>query len=225
MDDGTVVLACRTLEDELALAMEHVGLTFPVLWVESGLHDTPKRLTVRIQELLGEVPVGVSRVLLAFGTCGNSLLSVRAGDFEMVLPRVDDCISLLFGSMGARMEVSRADAAVFLTEGWMRGERNVWSEYERMVGRYGEEQAGELAQMMYGHYRTVGLLDTGAYDMAHLWEEAEPIERVLGLTRRAYPGTLSYLEELLCGPWPEERFVVKGPHEAFDAADLRLPSV
>ena len=222
MDNATMIVACKTVEDELALAMERTGVEYPALWVESGLHNAPKKLRERIQELLDGVPADVTRVLLAFGTCGNSLEGVRAGSFEMVLPRVDDCISLLLGSVAVRRELMRADPAIFLTDGWMRGERTVWVEYTYLVEKYGEEQAADLIEMMYGHYDTLGLIDDGAYDVERLWEEAEPIERALGLTRKVYPGNVTYLEELLRGPWPADRFVVKSPHEAFDAADMRV---
>ena len=41
----TCIVACKTLEDELALAAKRTGIELPVVWIESGLHNTPKLLT------------------------------------------------------------------------------------------------------------------------------------------------------------------------------------
>ncbi len=225
----TVVLACRTLEKELLLAMERTGVDFETKWVESGLHDTPKRLHARLEELVAEIDSDAGpgegragRILLAFGFCGNSLVELKSKRHDLVLPRVDDCISLLLGSLSNRVEISRRDAAIFLTEGWMRGERNIWVEYTHMIDRYGQEQADDLIEMMYGHYRTLGLIDDGAYDIEALLDETAVVEQTLGLSRKVYKGTLSYLEDLLTGPWDSDRFVVKPPGEELTQNDFLM---
>ena len=162
-------------------------------------------------------------MLLLFGTCGNSLVGIKAGDFELVLPRVDDCISLLIGSPKKRVDISAEKAAYFLTEGWMRGERNIWVEYQHSLDVYGEEMAQEICDMLYGHYRTLGLLDTGAYPIEPLVAGTVMIADTIGLEQEVIPAGVGYIEDLLRGPWSPDRFVVKGPHEAFSSKDLVIP--
>ena len=111
-------------------------------------------------------------------------------------------------------------AAYFLTEGWMRGERNLWVEHLKMVEKYGQEQAMVIAEMLYGHYRTLALVDCGTSSMEVLLEESLEMAKTMSLQQKVIPGTLSYLEELLTGPWDPDRFVVKAPGEALSMYDF-----
>jgi len=217
---NTVVVACRTLEDELRFAMKKTGIDYPVEWIESGLHNTPEILAERLQGALDSIVA--QRVLAVFGFCGNSMRGIKAGGFELIIPRVDDCISLLLGSVKARTEISGKHAAYFLTEGWIRGKRSLWAEYQYALEKYGEEQALSLADMMLHNYRTLGLLDSGVQPIEPLIEKTKIVADTLGLTQMVIPATVSYLEELLTGPWVENRFLVKAPGETVTAGDLYL---
>ena len=215
---NTVLVACKTLEDELALAMEKTGVEYPIVWIESGLHNTPKKLNARLSETLQAVDA--DRVILVMGFCGNALEGICADNFELIVPRVDDCITLLLGSAEARAMAAKEYAAYFLTEGWLRGERSVWAEYLYAVEKYGEEEAQSIAQTMLGHYRTLGLLDSGATSIEKFVDETRVIAETLNLEQKIVPATISYIEELLTGPWPYVRFIVKAPGEAITVSEL-----
>ena len=211
----TAVIACRTLSDELQYAMERTGSDFPVFWLEQGLHNVPRQLLEALQAALDET--GAQRVLLAMGFCGNSLSGLRVPDAELIVPRVDDCISLLLGSVSRRLEVSREHAAYFFTEGWLRGERNIWVEHQHMLETYGEELTAELEKEMFGHYRTLGLLDCGIKPIEPLVEGTKMIADGLHLEQRVIPASAEYLETLLTGPWPAHRFLtIRGPRTVTD---------
>jgi len=214
----TVLVACKTLEDELSAAKQATGTNYETVWIESGLHDVPNKLTARLIEVLG--CISADRVLLAMGFCGNSVQGIRAGSYELIIPRVDDCISLLLGSIEARAKVSDEYAAYFLTEGWMRGERNLWVEYQYTFDKYGEEKALHIAEMMFGHYRTLGLLDTGIAPIEPLVESTRIIAETLKLEQKIIPASVGYLELLLTGPWPADKFLVKSPGEEITLKDL-----
>ena len=44
----TVLIGCRTLERELREASRRTGVCCPCVWIESGLHNVPARLTDRL---------------------------------------------------------------------------------------------------------------------------------------------------------------------------------
>lgn len=215
----TVILSCRTLEDELNAALIKSGMDYPVVWLESGLHNVPKKLTRRIQEELDKIEA--DRVLLAMGFCGNAMAGIH-GNFEMILPRADDCISLLLGSVERRMDVGRELSAYFFTEGWMRGERNIIVEYEHTLEKYGEELTESIMEMMYSHYRTLAILNCGVGDVPSLFERTEEISQKLSLEQKELAGTLDWLVELFQGPWPEEKYITVAAGEILDASLLRL---
>jgi len=215
----TVVLSCRTLEDELNAALKKSGRDYPVIWLESGLHNVPKKLTARLQEELDKIEA--DRVLLAMGFCGNAVAGIH-GSFEMILPRADDCISLLLGSVERRMDIAREHAAYFFTEGWMRGERNIIVEYEHTLKKYGEEMTESIMEMMYSHYRTLAILNCGVSDTAALMERTREIAALLHLEQKELPATLEWLVELFTGPWDEDKYIVLPAGQVLDGSLLRL---
>ena len=217
----TAIVACKTMEDELNSALEKTGCGYPVIWLDSGLHNVPKRLQTAVQEAIDGADA--DRVLLALGFCGNALAGVEAGKAELILPRVDDCISLLLGSVRRRLEITDRYAAYFFTEGWLRGERNIWVEHLHMLEKYGEEVTEALEEDMFGHYRTLGLLDCGEKPVEPLIEHTKMIADALHLEQKVIPASVDYLRELLTGPWPEERFLRVSPGGRIELSAMTLP--
>lgn len=207
------LISCETIKDELELTLSKLGGDFDICWIESGLHNFPDKLHDCIQETLDQVE-GYDTVLMCFGMCGNAMKNIRTKDFRLVIPKVEDCISLLFGSDQKRREFSGKNAAYFLTAGWMRGKRNLWAEYQHSVKRFGEIKAKRIADRMYANYRTLALLDTGAYPVDCLMEETEKIEHTLGLVRMPVKGTLSLIQELLQDSWDPEKFYIVEPYSS-----------
>jgi len=221
----TVVIGCRTLENELRQAMEESGCSYDIKWFQSGLHDVPKKLHVALQELIDEAQRdGYVRALLSMGYCGNSLAGLQTGELTLIIPRVDDCISFLLGSYKNRAELAKKDPSYFMTEGWLKGERNIWREYEYAINKYGEETGKEIFDMMFGHYHSLAMLDTKSYDLTQTLKESERIAKALNLEHKVIPGTISYVKKLMTGPWDNEDFVTIPPHSTISEKDLTLKS-
>lgn len=218
----TAVIACKIMQDELGYAMEKTGCDYPVVWLEQELHNVPAQLHVAVQEALDGLVGKAERVLLAMGFCSNALQGVRVPVAELICPRVDDCISILLGSVPRRLEISGEYAAMYFTEGWLRGERNIWVEHLHMLEEYGEELTAELEKDMFGHYRTLALLDCGVYPVEPLVEKTREIADGLHLEQRVIPASVAYLEQLLTGPWPAERFLTLRRGDTVTAEDLAL---
>lgn len=216
----TTIISCKTLEAELCAAMKETGVNYPVLWLESGLHNTPKKLNRRLAEELKQIKT--QRVLLAMGFCGNSIEGLETGDYEMIVPRADDCISLLLGDVQTRMKLAKELSAYFLTEGWMKGERNLWVEYQYAVEKYGKEQAEAISEMMYGHYRTLALLDSKTQEMEPLIESTRIIADTFHMKQKVLPATLSWMKQLIAGPWEKEKFLVIPKYYMLSLKDLVL---
>jgi len=218
---NTVVLACNTIRDEVERAAREVGCPYPFVWVESGLHLRPDDLRRRLQEELDRLR-GVDRVLLAFGFCGNSVVGLASRDFELVIPRADDCITLLLGSKQSREECSAEGGVYFLTRGWLEGEFNIWREYQAVMERHGPERTERIYRRMLAHYRFLGLIDTGAYDVETLLPEVRYIARELKLETRVFAGSRAYLERFFSGPWDPAAFVLVPPHTTVELAHVVL---
>ena len=226
----TVILACHTICDELEKAARETNCDHPFIWVESGLHLRTDLLRRRLQEELDRIE-GVERVLLGFGFCGNSVLGLTTGAFELIFPKVDDCITWLLGSQEYRKQCFQQGGVYFLTKGWLEGEANIWKEYLAVLARFGPERTERIYRIMLAHYRTLGLIDTGAYDPMDLLPHVEKIAATLKLEPRILQGTVALLKDFLCGPWNEKDYAIIPPlttielaHLGFDGAAPMLQS-
>lgn len=217
----TAILACNTIRDELEKAVRETACTYPIVWVESGLHLVPGSLRRRLQEELDLIN-GVGRVLLAFGFCGNAVTGLTTGAYELIFPKVDDCITLLLGSKEKRERCFREGGVYFLTKGWLEGEANIWREYQSVLDRFGPERTERIFSRMLEHYRVLGLIDTGAYDVAELLPRVQEIAATFELEVRVLQGSVHYLKDFLTGPWDRTRYVIVPPFTTIDFVHLGL---
>lgn len=208
---GTVLVACRTIEDEILRVASETDFVGEVRWIESGLHNRPEVLRARLQEELDRID-GADTVLLAFGYCGNSLVGLTARGCRLVFPKADDCITLLLGSCARRQEISSEVGTYFLTKGWLEHETNLWAEHQAAIRKWGAGRAERLRARMLAHYGRLAVVETGAYDLPALVERTRPIAEALKLDHAVVEGSLRFLGKLLTGPWDEE-FVTFAPGE------------
>ena len=215
----TCVISCGTIRREVEKAYRDTGVSYPIFWLESGLHNWPEDLRAALQDKLREAK-GYSRVLLAMGFCGNAICGLRAEDGELVIPRVDDCISLLLGSVARRMELVKGCGTYFLTEGWLHGEQSLWWEYQYTVKKYGERRGKAVMRYMLQHYKRLGIIDSGAYPLEEILDETQKVADTLGLRREVLPGDDSFLRRIFSGPWDEKHFLILPPHTEIQSKHL-----
>ena len=197
----THIISCETIKQEVEKAMLQTGCEYPVSWIESGLHNVPDKLRGKLQETLDCLDAG--RVLLVMGYCGNSVLGLETRNFELIIPRADDCITLMLGSLDAR---KKHDRTYFLTKGWLEGERNIYEEYKYTVAKYGLEQGKEIMNMMLEHYEYLGIINTGVGGFDELCEQAKKIADDLGLSIKTIEATDMWINKALTGPWEDGEF-------------------
>ena len=221
---NTVVVACRILEAELKAAMAETGRDYPVVWMESGLHEQPKKLTEALKEALArtEADYRPDTVLLGYGFCGNALAGIRPGQYRLILPRIDDCITMFIGSRERKRRLENGVGTLFLTEGWLQNDMDILTLRQGFIDDYGEEDGLDIFNMMYGNYRRIGLLDCGCCPLAPQAEKSRAIARALGFEHEIDDCSIDYLKELLTGPWPEERFLVKQPGQVIETRELQI---
>lgn len=213
-----LVIGCRTLENELTRAMKICGKDYDVQWIDARLHNVKEKLNAALQEILDSA-AGYDRILMATGFCGNAITGLRTASAPVTIPRVDDCTSLLFGNCRNRQEHT---GCYFLTEGWLKGESNIWAEYQYSLKKYGERRTALIFRTMFAHYSRISLLDTGCYPIAPSLAQAQKIAEAFSLDCEIIPVTIDYLIRLLNGPWEEERFLTIPPDTVITAGDLSI---
>lgn len=204
----TVLIGCRTLESEISAAVEKTKWEGDICWLKSGLHSNTEVLHDTLQKLIDSCQE-YDRILLAMGTCGNSVIGIHTGSAELILPRVDDCITLLCGSRDRRAKYYHS---YFFTEGWLHGERTIWHEYLYTVEKYGEKTAKKIFDTMLRHYDSCIFLDTHCGKAVETSERVKYIADRFDLGYEKMEGTLHYLCALLSGQWDTDAFVTVPPY-------------
>lgn len=199
----TVLLACHTMQDELELVLQQSGITYPVIYFESGLHSTPELLRQTIQEQINTLDTA-DVILMAFGCCGNGLVGLKAAHAKLIIPQIDDCISLLLGSSAARKAVPNEVSTYFVTKGWLDPDGNIMWSYRSWAERYGERKALRLVKKMLNNYTRFLIIDTGAYKLDSVLAHIRKASEELNMHYEVTSGSLCLLHKLVTGPWDKE---------------------
>ena len=161
-------------------------------------------------------------LLMGFGFCGNSMDKLDSKSARIILPRVDDCISMMLGSVKRRLAIQSEKGTYFMTKGWLDGERNMYVEYKYTIDKYGEEMGEEIFDMMFGNYKRIGILDTKCYDMQPVEAETSRIAKLLKLEWEVFEASAAYLQKLVSGSWDPKLFLDIAPGTVLQLSDLRM---
>jgi Protein of unknown function (DUF1638) len=203
--ERALIVACGALRDE-ALA---VAGDIPVEFCEARLHDHPERLRSSVEEAVSRHP-RCKTVLLMYGRCSNGLVGLAAGGRTLILPAVEDCISLLLGSRQRyEEEFFSHPGTYYYTRGWAEEIDDPYQVYLKLVPKYGAETAAELSRMELANYTRVALIDTGVVSV----QEYEPyvceVAHFYRLCMERLQGSLRLLEKLVNGPHDDEFIIVR----------------
>ena len=213
----TVALACETISDEIKLSAEKVGSRIPIRWIESGLHNSPEKLRRYLQEEINAAEsLAPAHILLLFGYCGNALLGLSSR-CPLVIPRVDDCISLLLGGNRRRHELDQQAMPYYLTRGWLHHDNNLWHEYHFCLKKYGRERTREIYRLMLKGYKNLYVIRTDAYDPAEILPQTRDLAAALYLQHRVIDGSLTMIRKALLKEWDDDFTII----EAGTTVDLK----
>jgi len=207
LKDGQVnIIACETIDDEIHKVNRR---GYPCHFLEHGLHRTPDLLRARLQEAISQVKEG-EVILLGYGLCSNGVVGLRSSDKWLIIPRVDDCISLLLGSRKTYLEhFQREPGTYYLTKGWIDHGKTPYQQYHEYLERYDRQTALWIAKELLKNYTRVALIDTGAYDLNGCRTYAQQFAAFFGLRLEEVPGTIQILHDLLKGRWGRDFLVVE----------------
>ena len=167
------VLACPVLRDLIEPRL--AGTETSAVYLDYGLHVAPKRMAPSLQEQLDALEEP-SLVLIGYGLCGNGLEGLEAGRHTLVIPRADDCITLLLGSHQAYAQAQQDHPGTYyLTRGWLEVGAHPLEEYRSLVERFGCESADHVVDTLFGGYTRLCLLASTDADLAACRAEAREI--------------------------------------------------
>ncbi len=207
----TLVMACATVIEEmlplLPPGMEHQVFDF-------GLHVNPEKLRHTLQAAIDAVDAHYDTIILGYGLCSLAIVGLKSARCRLVVPRVDDCISIFLGSHSAyRLQARAEPGTYYLTKGWVEVGDTPFSDFDRMVQRYGPERARRIIRIMLANYKRLALINTGLYEMDRYRDYARQVAERFDLRYEELQGSTALVQKMVNGPWDDE-FVVAQPGEA-----------
>ena len=218
----SIVISCETNRPEIEKINAITGCHYPTIYLDAHFHDRPDVLKKELQQALNKLQ-NVDQVLLAMGYCGGALIGIHAGAYRIIIPKVDDCLTMFLGSMEKRRAASKEAATYFFTNGWLASERNIYREYFALCRRFGQEKADIVYEAMFEHYKRLGLIDTGLFDLAPQMEKVKQISDLLGLKYEILPGSCQMLLSLFLQPHGKNHLIIE-PYQVIDEKDFSFMS-
>ncbi len=171
-----VVISCAVFQ-HLVEEMLPEEMAAEISFLDYGLHLVPKNLKATIQKTIESV-AEPSLVVLGYGLCGNGLNGIEAGQHTLLIPRTDDCISILMGSYDSYLkEFYDNPGTYYLTKGWLESGSDPLKQYHNMVESYGEETAEWLMNEQYQNYKRIVLIAHTPEDLEQYRPRAQEVAK------------------------------------------------
>ena len=120
--------------------------------------------------------------------------------------------SFLAPATSIKKQIKAEPGTYYLTKGWIEVGDTPFSEYDRLVEKYGEKRADRLIRLSIKHYTRLALIDTGHGDMERYREYAQRLAARWDLRFEELQGSNALVRKMLTGPW-DDGFIVVPPGE------------
>ena len=211
------VIACATVIEEMLPFLPEDVISDTL---DFGLHLQPgalkKALQAKIEEASGQADV----LLLGYGLCSMAVVGLHATTAHLVIPRVDDCIAIFLGSCTAYKEQAQKEPGTYyLTKGWIEVGDSPFSEYQRLVEKFGEAKAERITRLMLRNYTRLGFINTGQYEIERYRDYARMTADKFNLRFEELDGSPALVKKMVFGPWDDE-FLVSEPGQTIQYTDF-----
>lgn len=210
---STAILVCTSLIDYIQEAQRSQGRDYPVISVDKSYHKEPELMKQKIVEIIDSLEPEIDTVLVAMGFCGGSWDHMKFSR-RVVIPRVDDCVSLLLHTDDAYHPNLKEFGHLYLYE----KDPDSFSKDRIMDGQVSAEYGGldsdTLFHMFFDNYRYLDIVDTGLNDCytEEYVEKAQANADAFQAVLDYVPGSNRLLEKLVSGRWDEQFLVVEPGH-------------
>ncbi len=192
------IIACSILQMEITNLLSKLDWEPEIVFLDGALHVNPKNMRQEIVRLVNEMAERVDAVFLGYGFCQSLEGIEKDCSIAVILPQIDDCISLLLGPEGYAREVKKEVGTWFMTPGWaeVEAEMVIKELHLDRVTQYGKDPM-VMARRLFTHYRRGLYIDTGVGDREKNLVSAEKFCRDFNLTLEKTEAEPNLLEEWL----------------------------
>jgi len=225
------VIACASLRPELEMLAADAKSAITFRHLEMGLHERcAVALRDTLQSAIDEVADG-DAIAIGYGLCNRGIVGLKARTLPMVIPRAHDCIGMLLGrSQQYLAQLETQPGTYFQSAGWLENSPaggdirqpdftfgpNSNVTRERLVDRYGEENADYLLEQFDGftrHYQRLAYIATPAPASVRREAAAKQMADKRNWKFERLTGDLGWLRRLLNAEWNSREFLTLRPGE------------
>ena len=237
-----IAVVCDVMKEDLEKIVQDKKIKdLEFVFMEQHLHNTPDIMRKKLQEEIDKIDSsnpGYKNIILGYGLCSNGVAGLASKKHNIVIPKVDDCISLFLGSRERYLEFFTKDSATYyFCKGWIEYGGDPYRGYLLWTGRdnqipaswirgrerYGDKKYDEatarfLVADMLKHYKKIVLINNDDIDDIHRQYLDGMIKFLNELLERQFEleevqGSLKFLEKLAVCQTDERNFLSYGPGE------------
>ena len=218
----SMILTCSSLKEYVDAAQKEMNTEHPVTVIDRIYHAEPDKMKEVIRSEISNLPTSYDTILVSMGFCGGTWDHVSF-DRRVVIPRVDDCISLLLHTDDEYRPNRKEPGHLYLYE----SDPEEFSALKIMEGSECESDLlrnvnqEDLYHYWFDQYHTMDIIDTGlnrCYEVDYVekaQEHADKINADLGYVEGGY----LLLKKLVSGKW-DEQFIVAEPGTVIKHGDF-----
>jgi hypothetical protein len=216
---STKIIACATVIEEMKPFLPH---DIEYREMEAGLHLHADKLKDALQDIIDEITVDTATIILGYGLCSKAVIGLKAENSTLIIPRVDDCISMFLGSQELyKVQLRKEPGTYFLSRGWIHAGITLIEELKRTEVRLGKRGAEIVKKRMLQEYKRLAYIDMGHDDQERYREFARRAAEELGLYYEEINGTTELIKQMPKGPW-DDKFIVAPPGYVISFDDFKM---
>jgi len=213
------IIACATVIEEMKPFLPH---DIEYREMEPELHLHADKLKVELQNIIDEITVDTATIILGYGLCSKAVIGLKAENSTLIIPRVDDCISMFLGSQELyKVQLKKEPGTYFLSRGWIHAGITLIEELKRTEERFGKRGAEIVKKRMLREYKRLAYIDMGHDDQERYREFAQRAAEELGLYYEEINGTTELIKQMPKGPW-DDKFIVAPPGYVISFDDFKM---
>lgn len=208
------VLACESMVDYVRAAQKRLNTAYPVFVLHYGSTENPVQMQLHITQATAQMPEEIDTLLVAMGFCGGSWNQVTA-ERRMVIPRVDDCVSILLNDGRRHRPNPKKMGHLYVTE-WQPQ-----STCKRLCQQCPRWKADANYPRWFANHSRMDIVDTGTFDCysEDYVEEAQRCADSMNCTLGYVSGSNLLMEKLIGGQW-DDQFIVAEPGQRISHKDF-----
>lgn len=194
-------ISCEVILDEIK---DRVPDGWEVISLEKRLHEHSDKLRDKLQKEIDDSK-GFDIIFLGYGLCGKSIDGLMSKDSIIIIPKCDDCISMLLGSVEEYKEQFRAEPGTYyLTRGYIgEAEDMLTVGFSEIRDKYDEKTWKWIMKEMLKNYNRLAYINTGNYDPIKWREMARDEAEKLDLRFEEIKSSGKFFQKIIEGDWDE----------------------